>query len=200
MAEKLKELIQKINEEGVKKAEDRAKAIELEAKKTSERIVKDAKEDVRKIVEEAEKSAKKTKETAERALKQASRDLMLSLKDEIRKIFDKIVAAETRKSMSQDEMREILGKVIGNYINKGGKSSDIKVLLGKDDLDDLKKTFIARLKEKLKDGIEFKPSPNISAGFSISFDKGKSFFDFTDEGLAGALCAYLNPELAKLLK
>ena len=56
------------------------------------------------------------------------------------------------------------------------------------------------MKEHIKGGIEFKPSSNINAGFSISFDKGKSFFDFTEEGLKEALCAYLNPEVEKLLK
>ncbi len=70
----------------------------------------------------------------------------------------------------------------------------------KEDLNKLRKTLISKLKDRLKDGIEFKPSPTINAGFSISFDKGKSFFDFTDEGLTEVLCAYLNPELARLLK
>ena len=77
--------------------------------------------------------------------------------------------------------------------------SDIKVLLGSDDLLKLKKTFISKLKEHIKNGIEFKPSANIRSGFSISFDKGKSFFDFSDEGLKEALALYLNPELKKIL-
>ena len=200
MAEKLKELLQKINEEGVKKAEEKSRTIELDAKKNSEKIIAEAKKEASGIVENAKVEAKKTKETTEAALKQASRDLMLSLKDEIRNIFNKIVATETYKAMSQDDMAEILGKIIETYIAKEGESSDIKVLLKKEDLEKLKKTFIVKLKDNIKAGVEFRPSLNISAGFSISFDKGKSFFDFTDEGLAEALCAYLNPELARLLK
>lgn len=200
MSEKLKELIQKINEEGVKKAEGKAKAIELKGKEDAERIIKDAKLKAQKIIEDAKGDARKTKETTEIALKQASRDLMLALKDDIRKIFNKIATNETKKAISQDALAQILGKIIENYIDKDGKTSDIRVLLKKEDLETLKKTFITKLKEEIKGGMEFKPSPNISAGFSISFDKGKSFFDFTDEGLAGALCIYLNPELAKLLK
>lgn len=200
MAEKLKELLQKINEEGIKKAEDRSRTIELDAKKHAEKIIAGAKKEAAGIVENAKVEAKKTKETTEVSLKQASRDLMLSLKDEIKNIFNKIVAGETHKVMSHDDMTGILGKVIENYIADGGKNSDIKVLLKKEDLEKLKKTFIVKLKENIKAGVEFKPSLNMSAGFSISFDKGKSFFDFTDEGLAEALCAYLNPELARLFK
>ena len=58
---------------------------------------------------------------------------------------------------------------------------------------------MSKLKDKVKLGVEFKPSPNINAGFSISFDKGKSYFDFSDEGLLETLCAYLNPELARII-
>ncbi|MFH1478802.1 MAG: hypothetical protein ABIG92_03375 [Candidatus Omnitrophota bacterium] len=74
------------------------------------------------------------------------------------------------------------------------------MLLKKDDLEALKDIFSSKLKEKIKDGIEFKPSSSINAGFSISFDKGRSFFDFTDEGLKEALSAYLSKELSNILK
>ncbi|MDP8229508.1 MAG: hypothetical protein P9L93_00185 [Candidatus Gorgyraea atricola] len=200
MSEKLKELLEKINQEGVQQAGENAKVIELQAKKNAERIISSAKNKAHSIIEEAEDIAEKTKKTGEVALKQASRDLMLSLKDEIRKIFSKIVASETAKAVSSEDIVNLLVELIENYIKKGGASSDVAVLVKKEDLEKLKKTMLSKLKEKVKEGIEFKASPNINAGFSISFDKGKSFFDFTDEGLTQALCAYLNPELTKLLK
>jgi len=200
MSEKLKELLEKINMEGVKKAEEKYRSIETKAKKDAERILSDAKMEAKKIVEYAKIESEKTKKSGETALKQASRDLMLSLKDEIRKLFGKIVSAEAVKAMSPEDTAEILKSLIKKYVDQSGKTSDIKVLLKKEDLAKLRNTFISKLKEKLKDGIEFKPSQDINAGFSMSFDKGKSFFDFTDEGLAAALCSYLNPELSKLLK
>ena len=200
MSEKLKELLEKINQEGVKGAEEKAMAIESKAKSDAEKIIQDARLEAQGIVEDAKDAAEKTKKSTEMALRQASRDMVLSLKDEIKKILDKIVAGETARAMSGKDMTDILEKLIEKYVEKNGKSSDIKVLLKKEDLEKLKDTFISRLKEHLKDGIEFKPSPNINAGFSISFDKGKSFFDFTDEGLGEALCAYLNPEVSRLLR
>ena len=200
MSEKLKALLEKINQEGVRQAEENARAIESKAKADAEKIVQDARSQAEKIIGDAKGSAIKTKRSGEIALKQASRDLILALKDETKKIFNKIVTDETVKVMSQKNMADILTALIENYVEKDGKTSDVKVLLKKEDLDNLRKTFISKLKDRLKKGIEFKPSPTIDAGFSISFDKGKSFFDFTDEGLTEALCAYLNPELARLLK
>jgi len=67
-------------------------------------------------------------------------------------------------------------------------------------MEKIKDTCMSKLKDKVKAGVEFRPSPNINAGFFISFDKGKSYFDFSDEGLLEALSAYLNPELAKLIR
>jgi len=200
MSEKLKALLEKINQEGVQQAEENARAIESKAKTDAEKIVQDARSQAEKIISDATESATKTKFSGEIALKQASRDLILALKDEIKKIFNKVVSGETVKVMSQKNMADILDGLIKSYVSKDGKTSDIKVLLKKEDLDNLKKTFISKLKDSLKKGIEFKPSPTINAGFSISFDRGKSFFDFTDEGLTEVLCAYLNPELARLLK
>lgn len=200
MSEKLKELLEKINQEGIKQAEDKARAIESKAKEDADKILKDAKVKSQEIIEDAEAEAQKTREATEIALKQASRDLILSLKVEIKKILNKIIATETAKAMSSDELASILERLIEKFIEKKGGSSDIKVLLKEEDLKKLKDTFISKLKEDLKVGIEFRPSSNINAGFFISFDKGKSFFDFTDEGLQEALCSYLNSELARLFK
>ena len=200
MSEKLKALLEKINQEGVQQAEENARAIESKAKTDAEKIVQDARSQAEKIISDATESATKTKLSGEIALKQASRDLMLALKDEIKKIFSKVISGEAVKVMSQENMADILKDLIENYVKKDGNTSDIRVLLKKDDFANLRKTLISKLKDRLKEGIEFKPSPAITAGFSISFDKGKSFFDFTDEGLTEVLCAYLNPELAKLLK
>ena len=102
--------------------------------------------------------------------------------------------------MSGENMAVVLKSLMERFIEKGGKNSDIRVLLKEKDLENLRNTFVLKLEQKLKSGMEFKPSPGINAGFLISFDKGKSFFDFTDEGLTTALCAYLNPELSKLFK
>ena len=200
MSERLKELLEKINQEGVQAAEEKKREIESKAEGDAKRIIEDAKKEAKRIIEDADVKAEKTAHATEASLIQGARDLMLSLKDEIRKIFDKIIIAETQKAMSSEDMVDILTRLIEKYIDKKGETSDIKILLKKEDLDTLKKGLMLKLKEKSKLGIEFKPSPNINAGFSISFDKGKSYFDFTDESLSEALSAYLNPELKKLLQ
>ena len=115
-------------------------------------------------------------------------------------LFDKIIKVRVADSLTDKQLALILGKAIDKYIENNAQASNVKVLLKKADLDKLRGSFIARLKKKFKDKIEIKPLSNIKAGFLISFDKGKSYFDFTDEALAESLSAYLNQELSNLLK
>jgi len=200
MPENLKDLLEKINQEGIKSAEEKARTIEAKAEKDAEKILADARKLADKITQEATSGAERLKITAVAGLKQASRDLLLGLKEDIRKTLNKVIAGEISKALSDEEIAGILAGLIDKYAEKNGKADDIKVLVKKEGLEKIKNAFMSKLKDKIKSGVEFKPSQNINAGFSISFDKGKSYFDFSDEGLLDALSAYLNPELAKLMR
>jgi len=200
MSENLKALLEKINREGIHSGEEKARAIESKANKDAEKILRDAKKLADEIVQKAKTEAEKTKINADLSIKQASRDLLLGLKEEIRNTLNKIMAGEITKALSNEEIAGILANLIEKYADKNGKTEDIKILVNKSDLDKIKHTFISKLKDKIAAGVEFRPSQNINAGFSISFDKGKSYFDFSDEGLLETLGVYLNPELAKIIK
>jgi len=81
MSERLNELLQKINQDGVKKAEEKAKAIETEANLKAEKILNEAKSKSEKIIQLANAEAEKVRLSGEATLKQASRDLILRLKE-----------------------------------------------------------------------------------------------------------------------
>ena len=199
MSENLKGLLEKINQEGIKSAEKKAGEIEDKARLDAEKILSAARKLAGEIVQKAKAEAEKIQVNAELILKQASRDLLLSLKEDIRKMLNKIIAGEIEKALSNEEIAGILAGLIDKYAENNGQADDIKVLVKKEDLEKIKNSFMSKLKDRVKAGVEFKPSPNINAGFSISFDKGKLYFDFSDEGLLETLCAYLNPELARII-
>ncbi len=200
MSQNLKDLLEKINQEGIKSAEDKARTIEDKARVDAGKILENAKKSAEEIIHKAKIEAEKTKVSANLSVKQASRDLLLSLKEDIRKILNKIIAGEINKALSNEDIAGMLAGLIDKYVEKNGQAGDVRVLVKKEDLEKIKNTFMSKLKDKVKSGVEFRPSANINAGFSISFDKGKSYFDFSDEGLLETLCVYLNPELAKLIK
>lgn len=196
MAEELKNLIEKIQEEGVKAAEERAQAIEAEARAPADEMVAKAKIQARDIIARAKEEVAKMESSAEVTLKQSGRDLMLSLKKEVSATLDRIMVADVRKALTTEEIVKILTALV----KQQSSSTDVVISLSSEDAEKLEKGFLTPLKEELKRGITLKPSEDIRAGFIISFDAGKSHFDFTDKALAEYLGLYLRPKLAELLK
>jgi V/A-type H+/Na+-transporting ATPase subunit E len=198
MADEIKNLIEKIQEEGIKVAQDQAKAIELEAKRKAENILQRAKAEADKILTEANERIARIEQSSKNSVQQAGRDLLLSLRKEIEEMLARLTQAKVAQSLSPSEIAKILHELIKKFSGSG--KEEIQVWLKKEDGEKLEKEFLAGLKEETKRGILLKPSEDISAGFVISFDAGKSHFDFTDKALAGYLSAFLRPQLREILE
>jgi len=196
MAEELKGLIEKIQEEGVRSAEERGRGIESEARRKADEILKKARGQADDMVSRAKDEIARMEASGEASIRQAGRDMLLALREEIMALLNKIILAESRKALTPEE----LGAVITALVKQQGQRGDIIVSLNKADAEKLEKALMASLKEEMKKGITLRPSEEIRAGFIISFDGGKSHFDFTDKGLVEYLSLYLRPRLAELLK
>lgn len=196
--EEIKELIAKIQQEGIKVAQDKAREIEAEAKKSAADILRQAKAEADKITREARETSGAMQASGQDALKQAGRDLILCLKKEVNAVLEKIIAREIRHTLLPAELEKIIAALV-----KGAQQKDvsrIEVILSEEDLKKLEDSFFEKLKGETKKGITLKASEDILAGFMISFDQGKSYFDFSDKALADYIAAYLKPQLSSILK
>lgn len=199
MAEEIRELIEKINEEGVKAAEEKAKAIEDEARRQADAIIKKAEAQAERQISAAKEKIARMEASSRSSLSQAGRDLVLSLRKEITAILDKIIQAHLHKALGPDELADIIKSLIKENAGKEVKG-DIIISLKKEDLEKLERSLLGSLKEELKKGVTLKPSEEIQAGFTISYDQGKSHYDFTDKALAEYIASHLKPRLAEILK
>lgn len=198
MSEEIKGLIEKIREEGVIAAEGKARQIEEEARRSAANIIEKARDEAQKIVREANQQAAAKEASTKALLQQAGRDLMLSLKKEIDSMLHKLIVSEVAEALSPQELIRIIALLIKDYSSKGG--ADIIITLKKSDSEKLSRGFLEKLKEETKKGIVLKSAEEISGGFIISFDAGKSHYDFTDKALAEYISSYLKPALAKILE
>ncbi len=198
MAEDLKGLIEKIHEEGVKAAENKAKDIESEAKLRAQAIVDKAEKNAEKIIAEAKNEVARIEKSGEASLKQAGRNIIISLKKEIESLLNKLITLEVREELSPQVMTKILATLIKNYKDK--EKADVIVSLGKEDLKKMEKGFLKKLKNEVKKGITLKARDDIRAGFVISYDSGRSHYDFTDKALTEYIGLYLRPKLRDILK
>lgn len=195
MAEEIKELIEKIQQEGIQEAENKARRIEDDAQQKAGELIEKAKQEAAKIILEAKEKSAKMDEGTRQSLKQAGRDLLLSLRKEINAMLDRIIVEQVVHALKPDELAKIISELIKNY----SRDEESTVLLKKEDLEKLGKSAFSELKEKTKHGITIKPSEDISGGFVISYDSGKSQYDFTDKAIASYIGSYLKPKLNELL-
>jgi V/A-type H+-transporting ATPase subunit E len=197
MTEDIKSLIEKINQEGIKQAEEKARKIEEEARRQADEICAKAKKEADKLILEANERIALMDEKERVLLAQAGRDLLLSLGKEIEAMLQRIIMAEIQDVLNPDS----LGKIILEITKaQAHHKEDIVVTLKKEDLEMLEKEFLGRLKGEVKKGVVLRASQDIRTGFTISFDGGKSCFDFTDKALAEYIGQQLKPKLAKILE
>ena len=198
MSEEIKNLIEKIQQDGIRVAEEKAREIEAQAQEKAEEILRKARLESEKIISQAKDSVAKMEEKQKTLLTQAARDMLLVLRKEINAMLEKLIHTQIKSALTPEVLAEILGSLIKEVGSH--KKSDIVVLLKKPDLELLEKGLFAKLGEAAKEGIVLKASEDIQAGFIISYDAGKSQFDFSDKALAEYIGNHLKPKLAEILE
>jgi len=198
MAEEIRDLIEKINQEGIKAAEEKAQNIEAAAKQRADDILAQARLEAEEMIAAAKDRIRREDEKGKTLLAQAGRDLLLSLRKEIDAMLGRIVVSDIQQALTPEALFKLLSEVIRNF--SAGESNEITVLLNKEDVETLEKNFLHKIREETKKKIILRPAEEISGGFTISFDSGKSCYDFTDKALAEYIGTYLKPKLNQILQ
>lgn len=199
MSQQIQELIDKIKTEGVQQAEEKAKEVEQQTKVQAERIIDDAKARAEQLVLKAKEEQSKLQEAVRASLKQAARDMLLDLRKEIEAILKRIVTNEVKQVLAPEDLAKLINEVAKGFLSKESDVKDLSLIVSSSDLKKLKDGFMEKLKEGIKQPMTFQSADDIDGGFTISFDDGKSFFDFTDVSLVDYLSNYLNAEVSALL-
>jgi V/A-type H+/Na+-transporting ATPase subunit E len=198
MPEEIRDLIEKINQEGIKAAGEKADSIEAEAQQKAAAIISQAKIEADRIISDAKDRISLEDERERALLAQAGRDLLLSLRKEINAMLGLIVVSDIRQALTPEALFRLLIEVVRNY--NSAERSDSTVSLNKKDLELLEKHYLDKLRQETEGDIVLKPGEDIRGGFTISFDRGKSWYDFTDKALAEYIGTYLKPKLNKILQ
>ena len=193
----LKELIDKIKNDGVKSAEESAARIIADAEDRAAAIADKAAKDAASVRQTAKADAEKAERSGREALKQAGRDLVLTVKEEIEQLFGKVLEAETAQSLDSALMNQVIVEAVKRL--SGANPDDFNVLVPKDKIDGLEAGLKSALAEEVSKGLEIKPFNGLDAGFRVSRKDGTAFYDFSEKEIAAMLGKYLNPKLAQLL-
>jgi len=201
MAEELQSLLERIQEDGVKKADDQKNQIIEDAKAQAAEIVAKASNEAEALKKAAEEEAAKSEARAKAAIQQASRDIMLSLKSDLQTRLQAVVKGCVGDAMTPEQMKKFVDEMISAYKSQGGNvEAGVEVLLNQKDAEEMEQLLKGGLLNILKQTPEISISKDFTAGLQIGFKGDEVFLDFSDEALTDLICAYVGPKLTALLK
>lgn len=198
METNLKTLIEKIKKDGIEEAEEKAQNIIREAEEKAKNIIKEASNKAREIEKEAKKKAENYQKNSLSAINLAARDVLIKVKTAISEVLDKILKYEVSEVLDENFLAQILTKIIDVW--QQDKDAPLEIILSPEDKEKLTAYLINKFKEKAKDTLILKPSPNIKKGFRIGIKGENLYYDLEDETLGELLKESLSDSLAAKLE
>lgn len=204
----VKELIERIRDEGVHSARQEEERILSEARAQAARIVSDAKAQAAKIRKEAEAAVQREQMAAIEALRIAARDTGLELRSAVLSAFEEhvrrlVTDVTTDGSVLRDMIMVLAGRAAEEYI----RDKEAAILVPKHLADDvppeleefLHGTAVAISADVLRKGIELIPSSEIQGGARVRLVNEDLEVDLSDEALSEMMLKLLLPRYRKIL-
>lgn len=198
MAQQLQGLLDKINQDGIAKAQEQSRQIIENAEKKANEIIAQAKQEAAQIVKNANVEGGNLTKRAESAINQSSRDIMLNLKSELEKRLNNVLANQTSQAMTPVLMTTIIKDLAEAFIKNPDEK--ITVLVAVKDVNSLTESLRASLKESFKNSVELFSDKDINGGFKVNFSNNDVFYDFSNDAIIELVSAYVTPKIAELLK
>jgi len=198
MAEELQGLLDRIQQDGIAKADAEKARIISDAKAQAEKIVADAKAEAERIISSSDESAKVTEQRAKAAINQAARDTIIALKAELEARMRSITKETAAAAMTPDVMSKIILEVARSQ--SASAASGLEAIMSRKDLDALQAQFMSSLVQNLRAKPELNVGNGMSGGLKIGFRGSDVYLDFSDEAISETLCAYLAPRIAAILQ
>ena len=197
MTIQVKELIDKIKNEGVLVAESTAQGIIAEAERTAAQIITDSKAKAESYKLHAEEEIKKQTVASSDALKQAARDILIGLEKQILRQFEAVIYESVDEALTVDLTQSLIAELSNAWVAKGEEG--IKIVLSSKEAKDLEAGLRAKLSQHFKNGVEIMPSAKVTKGFRIGGSDG-ALYNFSTEGISEVLAEIFSTTLAATLR
>ena len=187
--EDLQSLLEKINREGVEKADAEAAKIIAAAQAKADALVKDALEKAAQTKAEAERDAKAYADRAAETIRQSARDITIGVKDALTALLENLLAKDVDRALGDEKTAvSIVAEAIKDLTGPGEIRCGAKLA--------------AALKSQVADLKSFTltTDESLGTGFTVKTDGGRVEHTFTGDAITAELAKRLRPDLAKLLK
>ncbi len=201
MAEELQGLLDRIQTEGIEKAEAEKATILGNAKAEAAKIIEKAKEEAATIVKKANEEAEISVNKGNAAIRQAARDVLIALRADIEARLKALVTESIGQAMTPDVMGKIILEMVKAYREKNPTGdATVELLLPQSEAGQMAELLKGSLLANLRANPVIRINADAASGLQIGFKDSDVFLDFTDEALSDVICAYVGPKLAAALK
>ncbi len=200
MSEELQGLLERIRDQGLKKAEGERESIVLKARDEAKAIVKKAEDEAANIRKQAEVDARRDEEKAKAAIQQAARDILLVLENELSTRLRNCVTGLVDQAMTPALMAELIRKMAAAYAANTSQELSLELILNQKDLEQVAEQLRAALVNDLKTTPTVLASQDMGGGIKVGFKGSDVFLDFSDNALAASICAFVGQKIATVIK
>jgi len=206
----VQELVDRIRDQGVLAATEKANKIVRDAEAKSAKMLADARLEVERLRENARIEIEANHAAALEALKLSARDTMLQLKAKVSSAFEVFVQRLVTSATRDEQLIKSIVLVLAGHVEKeliGDK--EIQILISESILtgqpneklrDRTKQTILGLSSEMLREGVELIPSSEIEGGASVRLVKDKLEIDLSDKAISKLLYQRILPRFQAILE
>ncbi|QDY71196.1 hypothetical protein [Qingshengfaniella alkalisoli] len=213
----IKELIERLRQEGVEEGEAKAAQLVSEAETRARQILGKAEAEAKSVRDAARAEAERTRQGGEEALRAAMRDTVLKLKDTLSRQFSEQVSGTVSRLARDDEVLKRMILAVAARSREDAGVDDAAVLdvvlprstVGLDELrrkpEELKEGSLthfvaAAAAEMLRDGVTFERAGDDADGIRLVLKDEGLVVDLTDRAVADMILRHLQPRFRALLE
>jgi len=199
MAAELQSLLDKIQSEGVEKANEKAKSILEKAEKEAAATLASAEKKSADLHANAEADAAVLRERAEQAVRQAARDIVIGVGQSIQQTLERVLLKNLDEALSGDFLQTFLEKIVKAVASQPDAAGGIEVLVPREQADKLAAFAAQNLTGAVAGGLKIAPATDVKAGIRVMTAGGRIEHDFTNEAIMAAMSKLMSPALTKMI-
>ena len=198
MSEELQSLLEKINADGVQKAEAERSRIIADAEKEAAAIIAAAKAESEKLKNQAQAEADNFHQRALSAARQSARDIMLQLRTELNSRLAAAIGNAAAQALTPEFMAALIKELTTAFA--ASPDTELTIQCAVKDRAALDAALKNALAGSFKTDPEIFASAHISSGMQIEFKNDNACFDFSGDAVADLLTAYAGSRMAEIFK
>ena len=198
MGEELQSLLDKINADGIQKAEAEAARIIEAARREADAVLSSAKAESSVIIAKAEAEADSFKQRALSTTRQAARDIALQLRSELAGRLNAAIKGATAAAMTPEFMAQLIRELAASFAS--APESELNIRTALKDVSALDAALKGALADSLKKTPVVFGDSELAGGVQLEFNDSDCYFDFSDAAVNELLSGYAGEQLAAVFK